>query len=160
MKLGRVDVLPRYERVSPDHLAQFGSGAQNDLGAKAKPPLDAAANPLSQPGKIPLPRPKDHVAALHIGFDAPKVQSFKERAELVHFDFIVPADVYGTQQRHDTHHSPLLIGPRTENPNSNRTVSAGSISASLYRQTGASVTMGIRGRYEHGPGWSRMGLRA
>jgi hypothetical protein len=101
---GGINPVPAGERISDDNPAHFGGGTQNHVGAEAEFALDGLLNPLRKAQQIFLVGEKDHVAALNESLGRFEFKRFVKRAERLHLDFVVAADIDAAQHGNDRGH--------------------------------------------------------
>src|SRR5580700_6292813 len=97
-----MDVAPVCERVSCNHVSEFGRRAQDHSRAKTEVLLDPVFDLSRELGEIRFLGPEYDVATLYIGLRVPQFQRYKECPEGLHLDLVVAHDVDAAEQR-DNH---------------------------------------------------------
>jgi len=100
----RIDVARRRERVSGDRVSHFGRGANDDVGAKAEAPLDAALDALDERNEIRFVCFENYVAALEVGAGIFQAEGDVEITERIHFDSAVRTQIDASEHGDDGRH--------------------------------------------------------
>lgn len=100
----RFNSLSFCKRISRDDFAHLGDGMEEDAWAEPTLAIDARLQFVGENGGVALAGMKEDVAALQVRFDAGQLQAFAKRTKVVHFDFVVAADIHATQQANQDGH--------------------------------------------------------
>jgi len=109
-----VDSLSLGEGIARDYLSHFWNGAEKNFRAKSALAADGSLNLASESAQIAFLGTEDYVATLQVRVNAGEFQASAECTEVVHPDFVMPADVDAAKHADENRHGTSIARRRSQ----------------------------------------------